>query len=61
MDMIRQRRLNFLHYILNQENNSILFKVFEKQAQNKTKNDWVSRVCRDLAEIGLNVTFEEIQ
>ena len=44
MDMIRQRMLNFLHYILNQENNSILFKVFEKQAKNKSKNDWVSRV-----------------
>ena len=55
MDLIRRRRLNFLHYILNQENDSILFKVFEKQAQNRNKNDWVSTVCTDLAEIELNV------
>ena len=60
-DMIRQRRLNFLYYILNQENESILFKVFEKQSQNRSKNDWVSTVCRDLEEIGLKVTFEVIQ
>ena len=61
MDVIGQRRLNILHYILNQEIHSTLFKVFEKQAQTRNKNNWVSTVCTDLAEIGLNVTFEVIQ
>ena len=38
------------------EIHSTLFKVFEKQAQTRNKNNWVSTVCTDLAEIGLNVT-----
>ena len=40
-DMIVQRRLNFLKYILDQEADSILAKVFEKQCEKKTKKDWV--------------------
>ena len=60
-EIIRQRRLNFLHYILNQENDSIMFRVFEKQSKNKSKHDWVTTICNDLEEIGLSVTFEEIQ
>ena len=60
-EIIRERRLNFLHYILNQKNHSIISKVFEKQVVNSTKNDWVRTVICDLKELGLNVTFVEIK
>ena len=38
-----------------------MFRVFEKQSKNKSKHDWVTTICTDLEEIGLSVTFEEIQ
>ena len=60
-EIIRQRRLNFLHYILAQDVNSVIYKVFEEQSKERHKNDWVSSVVRDLDEIKLNVTFVEIQ
>ena len=60
-EIIRERRLNFLHYILNQKSNSIISKVFEKQVANSTKNYWVRTVICDLKELGLNVTFVEIK
>ena len=58
---IRERRLNFLHYILNQNSESLMFKVFEKQSTTRNKSDWVNTVCDDMEEVGLNVTFVQIQ
>ena len=60
-EIIRQRRLSFLKYILDQDANSILFQVFEKQCESRTKKDWVSTVIRDLEELGINVNFVDIQ
>ena len=57
-EMIRERRLNFVHYILSQEENSLIVKVFEKQLKNCTAKDWVKTVIDDLEKVGLNVTFE---
>ena len=59
-DMIRQRRLNFLKYILDQKEESILSQVFEKQCEKKTKKDWVTSVLADLDLLDLNVTFADI-
>ena len=60
-DMIRQRRLNFLKYILDQEAESVIFKVFEKQCEKRTKKDWVTTILADLELIDLDVTFADIQ
>ena len=60
-EMMRQRRLNFLHYILRQDKESILFKVFEAQNTNRSKKDWVTSVIKNLEELDLNVNFETIQ
>ena len=38
-EIIKQRRLNFLHYILSQDEDSIMFNVFEKQYQERHKKD----------------------
>ena len=59
--IIKQRRLSFLKYIFDQSTNSIIFKVFEKQCENRSKKDWVSTVIADLEEIDLNVNFVDIQ
>ena len=60
-EIIRERRLNFLHYILKQDAQSILFKMFEVQCESKTKKDWVSTIFDDMKSCQLNVTFSEIQ
>ena len=60
-EMVRQRRLNFLHYILKQDKESILFKVFEAQKKNRNRKDWVTSVIQDLEELELDVNFETIQ
>ena len=60
-DIIRQRRLNYLHYILNQGAESMMFKAFENQCSDRTSKDWVSTVLNDLEELGLDVTFADIQ
>ena len=43
-EMIKQRRLNFLHYILAQESTSIISQVFQTQNENPSKKDWISTV-----------------
>ena len=60
-EMVRQRRLNFLHYILKQDKESILFKVFEAQNKNRNRKDWVTSVIQDLEELELDVNFETIR
>ena len=60
-EIIKQRRLNYLKYILDQESDSILFKVFEKQVNSRTKKDWVTTVLSDLEVLNLNVTFADVQ
>ena len=60
-EIIRQRRLNFLHYILAQDKETILYKVFEAQNKNKNKKDWITSVINDLVEMELNVTFASVQ
>ena len=50
-EIIKQRRLTFLKYILDQSPDSIIFKVFEKQCENRSKKDWVSTVINDLEEL----------
>jgi hypothetical protein len=60
-DMIRQRRLTFLHYLLNQDADSLLFKVLEKQCEMKSSKDLVTSVIEDLEVLELHVTFIDIQ
>ena len=59
-ETIRGRRLNFLHYILNEESNSMIYKVFQSQMKARTKKDWVTTVLEDLKELDLDMNMEEI-
>ena len=60
-NLIQQRRLSFLYYILHEDPKSLVYRFFETQLNNRTKNDWVTRVLRDLKELQLNVNFDEIK
>ena len=60
-DLIQKRRLMFLHYIMNQDPKSMIFKFFEAQRKNPTSKDWVSSVKKDLEELKLDFEFEDLK
>ena len=59
--IIKSRRIMFLHYILNQSENSLLFKFFNAQLENPVKGDWSEQVLLDISEIDLQLTMQEIK
>ena len=44
-----------------QDPSSMLFKFFQLQVENPTKGDWVSACLKDLKELRINESFEEIK
>ena len=60
-EIIRKRRLSFLWYILNEKKDSMIYKFFESQNRNRTHKDWITTVCSDIEELGLNLDFDGIR
>ena len=55
------RRVMFLHYILNCNQNETIAKVFRAQQKNPIKNDWSETIQNDLKALGLSkFTFNEL-
>lgn len=59
--VIMSRRINFLFYILNRPENDLVRNFFEVQQKYPTKNDWVIAVQKDLNELKIDLTFEDIK
>ena len=57
----KARRLMFLHYILNEDENSLIFKFFQAQIQNPLPGDWVLTVEQDLHILNLNFNLQSIK
>ena len=51
--VIQSRRINFLHYILNENENSLIFQILNTQLESPNKGDWGQKVTNDLRELGL--------
>ena len=51
----------FLHYILSQNEESLMKKFFNAQLENSTKTDWTSQIEHDLKELDINLGIEDIQ
>ena len=60
-DIIITRRIMFLHHIMHQEKESLLFQFFIAQVKSPSHNDWVSQVLKDLEDINFSIEFEEIE
>jgi hypothetical protein len=60
-DIIRERRLGFLHYILNEDPKSIVNRVFKSQLKNKNKRDWVTSILDDLKFLEIDLTMDNIK
>ena len=59
--ILMSRRLNFLHYILNQPTDSLLRNVFDAQVDNPIGGDWVTQVEMDIRDLKLSLTFDQIK
>ena len=60
-DIIKQRRLLFLYYILNEPSNSLVHSFLMAQLKSRNKKDWVTTVIKDLEELEIKLSFEEIR
>ena len=58
---VHRQMLNFLHYILQQPQNSILFRMFQEQQINPIRGDWASCVTELISKYDLKLTIEEIK
>ena len=58
---IKKLMLNYLQYLLQEDENTLMSKFFIAQCQNPIKNDWVSNIHSVKNEIDLDLTFEEIR
>ena len=57
---VKKYKLNFLYYILKQEENSLLSRFFKAQLENPTKGDWVSEMKKLIEELEIASSFEEV-
>ena len=58
---IKKSRLLFLKCILKEDQESRTYRFFQVQQQNPTNRDWVSECKKDLTELEIDETFEEIR
>ena len=59
--IIKTRRIMYLHYILNQDENSLLLKFFQAQKNDPVKGDWTDQVQSDMKDVDLKLTMSEIR
>ena len=60
-DLIRKRRISFLHYILNENQNSMLYKFLMCQMKNQKPKDWISQVIKDLKDLKIDLEVEDLK
>ena len=60
-DLIKCRRILYLHNILTRNEDQLLFRFFKAQNRNPSKGDWSEIVKQDIADFSLNLTFDEIK
>ena len=60
-DIIRQKRLVYLYYILKQNPESMIYRLFEAQRNNRTSKDWVTTIFKDMEEIKMNIRLDDIK
>ena len=51
----------FLHYILNEDEGSLIFRFLQAQAQNPNKDDWYQTILEDLKYLEIFLDFEQIK
>ena len=59
--IIKARRINYLHYLVNLKDDELLAKFFNAQCNSPSKGDWINTVKDDLTELGMNTEIEKLK
>ena len=59
--ILMSRRLNFLHYLLNEDENSLVGRFLKAQVECSGRGDWITTVKADMEELEMNMTLEDIK
>ena len=59
--IVKERRVNYLHYILKSDKTKMLYKFFMAQWEDPVKQDWTEMIKTDLADLGIKPNLEEIE
>ena len=54
-------KVNFLQYLLHQDENSLLYTMLRAQQDNYVRGDWFSETIKTLHELQINMNIEEIR
>ena len=60
-ELIKKRRISFLHYILNENQDSMMYKFLQSQLKNKRPRDWITLVLKDIDDLKQNISLEELK
>ena len=61
-EIVRERRLGFLHYISHQDPKSMMYRFFKAQMEKRTKRDWATTVLGDLKYLKLeHLSMDDIR
>ena len=59
--IVKERRVNYLHYILKSDKSKMLYKFFMAQWEDPVRQDWTELVKADLDDLGIKLSLEEIE
>ena len=59
--IIKARRVNYLHYVLQRQENEMLYTFFMTQWHNETPGDWTQQIKIDLEDLKIPCDFEFIK
>ena len=60
-ELIKKRRILFLHYILNESQESMINKFLKTQLKTQKPKDWTTQVLKDLKELKIELNLEELK
>ena len=60
-ELIKKRRISFLHYILNEKPDSMINRFLNTQMKSQKPKDWTTQVQKDMKEWKIEMTFEELK
>ena len=59
--ILKARRANYLHYLVNSNRHCMLYKFFITMYENPSKDDWTEQVEKDLNDLGICMDFEYLR
>ena len=59
--LIQKRRILFLHYILIESKDSLIYRFLQCQLLNRKENDWITQVLTDIQDLKLDLNLEDLK